>query len=107
MMELAGELKAVWFLLAAAFGAVIWLVRLEGRLNTAVRDLAEMQRSINRLFAKSDKLDVIEKQTTTLVSMMQPEALERYHRTDERTQSRLEVLEEKVTELRRSGYKNV
>lgn len=107
MIELAGELKAIWFLIAAALGGVIWLVRLEGRVNTAIRDLGETQRNVKRLYDRSDRIDVLEKQVATVTSMMKPEALAEYHRSDERIKARLDYLEEKVGELRRKGYDNV
>lgn len=100
MMEVAGDLKAIWFLISALVFAVAWLVRLEGRLNTAIRDVADLQRSVNRLFAKSDKIDVIDKQVATVVGMMKPEALAEYHRSDERVKARLDALEGLCSELK-------
>lgn len=104
MLDVADDLRGIWFIVIAVIGAVIWLVRLEGRVNTSVRDQDEMKGHVNRLFAKADKLDVLDKQVATVTSMMRPEAVAEYHRSDERIKARLDRLEETVAEIKRKDY---
>lgn len=94
MIDFANDLNAIWYILVAAFGAVIWLVRLESRVNTAVRDIDQLQRSVNRLFNKSDKVDVLEQQVGKMSGLISMEAVADYNRADERTKARLDRLEE-------------
>lgn len=54
------ELKAIeelWHVIAVGIGALIWLVRLEGRVNQGDKDHASNMKSIEVLTAKHEGLD--------------------------------------------------
>ena len=103
MMEMAAELKSIWYLVIAIITLVVWLVRLESLSKQNSELIRELKKSSSAAFEKIDAINetlpVMQSKITVHSDLLKPDKLAEHYtksadfqaRTEERVQRLLDA----------------
>jgi len=90
-MDVLSELRAVWPMLVAMIGLVVWLARLEGSAKRNTEDLREVKKALAKSFDRLDSVQeampVIESKIKVFGDMLKPDKLADHYTTTARFQA--------------------